>query len=68
MRRVAQQYLLCSPTLDSSSLTQIPSEEMISHKWDACLERMVINFGMGVLVGGLAAVVLTSKEKFRSAE
>lgn len=32
---------------------------VISEKWDACLERTVMNFGIGILAGGLASVVLT---------
>lgn len=38
---------------------QVPSEFKISEKWDVCLERTVINFGMGVVAAGLAGVVLT---------
>lgn len=37
----------------------MPSEFKISEKWDVCLERTVINFGMGVVAAGLAGVVLT---------
>ncbi|CAM9707227.1 unnamed protein product, partial [Hapterophycus canaliculatus] len=40
---------------------QVPSEFKISEKWDVCLERTVINFGMGVVAAGLASVVLTRK-------
>ncbi|KAG5177660.1 hypothetical protein JKP88DRAFT_226371 [Tribonema minus] len=38
---------------------KVPSEMLISEQWDECLERTLINFGTGLLVGGLSAVVLT---------
>ena len=38
------------------------SEDWISEQWDACLERTVINFSLGLAAGALTAVVLTSKQ------
>lgn len=32
---------------------------MINEKWDTCLERTVINFGIGLVSAGVAGVVLT---------
>ena len=32
---------------------------MINEKWDTCLERTVINFGIGLVSAGLAGIVLT---------
>ncbi|CAM9701476.1 unnamed protein product [Sphacelaria rigidula] len=40
---------------------------VISEKWDSCLERTVINFGIGVVAGGLAGVVLTRAPGMRKA-
>jgi Domain of unknown function (DUF543) len=37
----------------------VPSELKISAQWDECLERTVINFGAGLVIGALSAVVLT---------
>lgn len=48
-----------SASLGRSDAQQVPSEFKISEKWDVCLERTVINFGMGVVAAGLAGVVLT---------
>ncbi|CAN0251248.1 unnamed protein product [Ectocarpus sp. 8 AP-2014] len=45
----------------------VPSEFKISEKWDVCLERTVINFGAGVVVAGLAGVVLTRSPGMRRA-
>ena len=44
---------------DLADSQKVPSEFKISEKWDVCLERTVINFGMGVVAAGLAGVVLT---------
>ncbi|CAM9406847.1 unnamed protein product [Scytosiphon promiscuus] len=46
---------------------QVPSELKISEKWDVCLERTVINVGMGVVAAGLASVVLTRSPGMRRA-
>ncbi|CAM9518318.1 unnamed protein product [Choristocarpus tenellus] len=40
---------------------KVPSEMIISEKWDACLERSLINIGIGLVAGGLTGVVLTSE-------
>lgn len=45
-----------------ASHVQVPSEMVINEKWDACLERTVINFGIGVVVGGLGSLVVTRKD------
>lgn len=37
----------------------MPSELIINEKWDTCLERTVINFGIGLVSAGVAGVVLT---------
>lgn len=41
-----------------ASRVQVPSEMVISEKWDTCLERTVINFGVGFVAGGLGSLVL----------
>jgi Domain of unknown function (DUF543) len=43
--------------------SSVPSELKISAQWDACLETTVINFGAGLVVGALSAVVLTRECK-----
>eukprot|EP00953_Heterococcus_sp_UTEX-ZZ885_P035891 18520-Heterococcus_DN1.PRE.1 len=47
--------------------SSVPSELKISAQWDACLETTVINFGAGLVVGALSAVVLTRSPGFRRA-
>lgn len=57
-----------SPKLTASCfcIKQVPSEFKISEKWDVCLERTVINFGIGVVAAGLAGVVLTRECSVRN--
>lgn len=38
---------------------KVPSEMLISEQWDACLERLVLRAGTGLIVGGLSAIVLS---------
>lgn len=38
---------------------QVSSELLINEKWDTCLERTVINFGIGLVAAGLGGAVLT---------
>ncbi|CAM9921142.1 unnamed protein product, partial [Ascophyllum nodosum] len=45
----------------------VPSELQLSSKWDVCLERAVINFGIGIVTAGLAGVVLTRAPGMRKA-
>ena len=45
----------------SASKKSMPSEMVIPEKWDACLERTLINFGIGLVVGGASAIVLSRK-------
>eukprot|EP00953_Heterococcus_sp_UTEX-ZZ885_P019588 10937-Heterococcus_DN1.PRE.2 len=42
--------------------SSVPSELKISAQWDSCIERTVINFGAGLVVGALSAVVLTTNQ------
>ncbi|CAM9881652.1 unnamed protein product, partial [Chrysoparadoxa australica] len=40
---------------------------IISEKWDECLERTCINLGVGLVAGGLSAVVLARSPGMRRA-
>ena len=39
----------------------LPSELRLSSKWDTCVERMIFHVTAGVVVAGLASVVLFRK-------
>ena len=41
---------------------ETPSELRVDAKWDRCVEMFLINFGTGLVAGGLAGAVFASKE------
>jgi len=43
------------------SESKIPSELRLSQSWDHAIERLVLNGGVGLVLGGLASIVLFSK-------
>lgn len=47
--------------------TEVPSELMMSAKWDKLLERVVLNAGYGFVVGLAASFVLTRGFAYRLA-
>lgn len=56
-----------SNIMAESKQRDIPAEMVVSEKWDACLERTLINFGIGIVAGGLTSVVLTRAPGMRRA-
>ena len=42
------------------SESKIPSELRLSQHWDIAVERLVINATIGLVVGGLASIVVFS--------
>lgn len=40
---------------------KVPSELRLSQHWDVAVERLVINASIGLVVGGLASIVVFSK-------
>ena len=42
-------------------MPKVPSELRLSQHWDIAVERFAINTAIGVVVGGLASLVLFSK-------
>lgn len=47
--------------------TKVPSEMIMSAKWDKLLERVVINAGTGCVIGVCASFVLTRGFAYRLA-
>ena len=42
------------PTLSK----QVPSEHVLSAKWDHCIQQFLVHFTVGLTVGGLSSIVL----------
>jgi len=53
--------------MSESSKANIPSELRLSKSWDMAVERLMINATLGVVVGGLASIVLFKKPSSRIA-
>jgi len=44
-----------------SDNSKIPSELQLSRSWDVAIERFLVNGTVGLVVGGMASLVLFSK-------